>query len=140
MNKKKILMYNGETESYYGCDNPKVLSEGKLYEIIAETDVCGCQTNYSLKGVEGKFNSVWFNEPKGNFAYSSTIPVEGEPMRNFITFVGIDAKAIKHTSPVHYVEQIASDIYKVYTKNTLYIVKVSNETSLYVVKAIRKES
>ena len=140
MNTKKILMYNGGTKSYYGCDDPKVLTKGKLYEIIAEKDLHGCQTNYTLKGIEGEFNSIWFSEPTSYFAYVSEVPLVGDTMRNFIYFEGIHPKSIKHTSTILCVEPITSNIYKVYTKNTLYIIKVLNETTLYTVKVLREES
>ena len=127
MSMKKILMYNGGKDSYYGCDDPEVLTKGTLYEIVAEEDVRGFQTNYTLKGIDGKFNSVWFDEPNTYFAYTDTIPVEGELMKKIIRFEGTDITSIKHTSMVHYVEPITSDVYKVYTQNTLYVVKVLNE-------------
>jgi len=129
MSKKKILMYNGGTKNYYGCDSPAVLTKGKLYEIIAEEDICGCQTNYTLNGIEGAFNSIWFSEPTSYFAYVDSIPVKGEPITSLIRFEGIHPKAFKHSSTVVFVESITSDIYKVYTQNTLYIVKVLKEES-----------
>jgi len=128
MSKKKIIMYNGGKESYYHSDDPAVLTKGKLYEVIAERDVNGFQTNYTLKGITGEFNSVWFNEPTSYFAYTDTVPVEGESMKAIIRFDGIHAKPFKHTSQVRYVESVTPDIYKVYTQNTLYIVKVLSES------------
>lgn len=60
---KKVLMkvkYNGGNLSYYGCSNPKVLKTGKVYKVVAIEDR-GWQTDYTLKGVQGAFNSVWFD-------------------------------------------------------------------------------
>ena len=124
MSRKKILMYNGGKASYYGCDSHKVLTKGNLYEVVAEKDICGVQTNYSLKGIEGEFNSVWFSEPISYFAYDSTVPVEGSRLRDFLRFDGVSVISVKHTSTIQYVEPIASDTYKVYTQNTLYILKI----------------
>lgn len=59
--KQRIVRYNGETRSYYGCSSPKDLVVGQKYEVLSE-DVKDWQTNYTLKGVKGYFNSVWFDE------------------------------------------------------------------------------
>ena len=56
----KIVRYNGGTMSYLGCSNPSKLVLGQTYEVVAEDDL-GWQTNYTLKGVTGYFNSVWFD-------------------------------------------------------------------------------
>ena len=128
MSKKKILMYNGGKDSYRECSDPDLLVKGKFYEIVAKKDL-GFQTNYLLNGLAGEYNSVWFSEPTSCFAYSNTIPVEGKSMEHIIRFTGINVEKIIHTSPVRCVEQIASDSYKVYTQNTLYIVKVINKES-----------
>ena len=128
MDKKKILMYNGGKDSYKGCSDPHLLVKGKLYEVISEKDL-GFQTNFLLKGIPGEYNSVWFSEPTSYFAYSYTVPVEDESMKSLIRFDGINAKHLHHTSTVSYVESISNDIYKAYTKNTLYIVKVLKKES-----------
>jgi len=60
---KKIVRYNGGTESYYSCSDPTDLVIGKEYEVISAKDR-GWQTDYTLKGVTGEFNSVWFDEIK----------------------------------------------------------------------------
>lgn len=128
MSKKKILMYNGGKDSFYYSDDPKVLTNGTLYDVIAEKDL-GFQTNYTLNGIEGEFNSVWFSEPISYFAYTDTVPVEGEALKSFIRFEGIHPKSMITTSTIRYVEAVSNDIYKVYTQNTLYIVKVLKEES-----------
>ena len=60
----KKVSYNGGTESWYSCTEPTALVVGQQYEVTSE-EVLSWQTNYTLKGVEGSFNSVWFNEPEG---------------------------------------------------------------------------
>ena len=60
---KKVLFlvrYNGGNLSYYGCSNPKKLKLRKVYKVVAIKDR-GWQTDYTLKGVKGAFNSVWFD-------------------------------------------------------------------------------
>ena len=57
----KKVRYNGGTQSYLGCSEPTVLVVGKEYEVISSTDR-GWQTNYTLNGIKGNFNSVWFDE------------------------------------------------------------------------------
>ncbi len=57
----KTVRYNGGKLSFYGCTDPKKLRKGKKYKVIAE-DVMDWQTDYTLKGVKGEFNSCWFDE------------------------------------------------------------------------------
>lgn len=57
----KKVRYNGGTESYYGCSDPTNLVVGKEYEVVLSKDR-GWQTDYILKGIDGEFNSVWFDE------------------------------------------------------------------------------
>ena len=122
---KKFVKYNGGKDTYYSCSNPQVLVKDKLYEVIKEEDL-GFQTNYSLKGMPGKYNSVWFDEPTSYFAYSDTIPEKGLSMTGLLRFDGVRTVPIRNTSTVLSVEVISKDIYKVFTKNTLYIIKVLN--------------
>ena len=57
----KQVRYNGGTESYYGCSDPINLVVGEEYEVVFSRER-GWQTDYTLKGVDGEFNSVWFDE------------------------------------------------------------------------------
>ena len=57
----KKVRYNGGTESYYNCSNPSVLVVGRVYTVVKE-DVYAWQTDYTLEGFFGKFNSVWFDD------------------------------------------------------------------------------
>lgn len=120
----KIVIYNGGTESYYGCSKPDVLVKGARYLVIAEEDR-NWQTDYTLNGIPGKFNSTWFDEVPGYLAVSNHIPVQGEPLRKFYRLEGENWTYVKHTSTVTYIELLSSNIYKVFTKNTLYIVQVT---------------
>ncbi|MBR3163329.1 MAG: hypothetical protein IKF17_04450 [Clostridia bacterium] len=57
-----IVRYNGGTGSYYGSfSSPSVLRKGCLYEVAIIKEYSS-HTEYYLKGIEGKFNSVWFNK------------------------------------------------------------------------------
>lgn len=57
----KLVRYNGEKVSYKGCDSPTNLVNGKVYEVLQEIDL-DWQTNYTLKELDGEFNSIWFEE------------------------------------------------------------------------------
>lgn len=57
----KIVYYNGGTESYRSCSNPTQLVQNKAYKVTTENDL-GMQVNYTLEGINGEFNSVWFDE------------------------------------------------------------------------------
>lgn len=57
----QLVRYNGKTASYYGCTDPDELVVGKVYEVIRK-NVRKWQTDYILEGVEGHFNSCWFDD------------------------------------------------------------------------------
>ena len=59
--KNQKVRYNGGNKSYYNCSDPKNLKIGIEYEVTLVRDL-GWQTNYSLKGIEGEYNSTWFDE------------------------------------------------------------------------------
>ena len=78
----KKVRYNGGKMTYLECSNPKVLTVGKEYE-VSQTIVQRFQTNYVLKGVEGYFNSTWFDEVATEIylAITDEIPRIGERCR-----------------------------------------------------------
>ena len=134
---KKMVRYNGGRETYYSSSNPNVLKEGQLYEVVHEIDK-RFQTNYILKGINGDFNSIWFDtvecineEPETleqektiYFAFSSYVPVEGE--RLFCARVkdnGYMERGVR-TSNVKAVRRIEDAVYRVETRNSVYLVKV----------------
>lgn len=128
----KIVRYNGGTMSYYGCSEPTELVVGKKYVVISE-DVRNCQTNYTLKGVNGYFNSVWFddvdsvNTEKTFIALAHTIPVVGEKCKcSRLEIVnGLPQLIGYNTSTVKEVSNMGNNIYRVTTCNSIYIVQVS---------------
>lgn len=60
-NTVKFVKYNGGKQSFYPCTNPQHLVKGKIYEVTHEEDI-GCQIEYWLDGIDGHYNSKWFNE------------------------------------------------------------------------------
>ena len=88
------VKYNGGNKSYFGCSDPDKLVRGQIYEVIAVNDR-GWQTDYTLKGVVGQFNSVW---------------VDGK----------IETTSWK-TSTVMKSEEIEQDVFKVTTLNSIYM-------------------
>lgn len=126
----KRVRYNGGTESYYGCSEPTDLIVGKEYQVIHERDR-GWQTDYKLKGIEGEFNSIWFDKVDDGvyMALSKTKPVIGEKYSIFkVEFVNGNPKLVKGvTSTVKSINCIGNDIYQVKTRNSIYIVQVSND-------------
>jgi len=122
----KKVVYNGGTESFFGCSgNPKDLTVGKIYEVLKENDR-GYQTDYTLKGVRGAFNSVWFTTLRPTyFAVGETIPVVGESYHcKKVATEGIPRREGWITSVVRSVEPIGVDAYKVITMNSIYLVKI----------------
>ena len=125
----KIVRYNGGTGSYYSCTQPTDLVKGQEYEVITVEDR-GWQTDYTLKGVAGHFNSVWFDDvsvASNTFmALSHNIPVVGERMHCAKLEI-VDGKPQLSnwtTSTVKQVVDMGNHIYNVTTHNSTYIVQV----------------
>lgn len=121
----KYVKYNGRRESYYGCSNPGRLIMGQVYKVIKKNDL-GYQTNYSLKGVDGEYNSLWFDELPTYLAFGKEFPKVGR----ILDIVRQEPKNGKmylahvHTTSVKEVEQLSANTYLTVTENTLYIVQV----------------
>ena len=112
----RLVKYNGSTATYHSCSSPKLLIEGEFYEVLTE-NVGECQTNYTLKGVDGYFNSVWFDKVKVGFVIATKAPKIGE---RFLCYEQLPAgnkysRATVITSRVRKVEQLTSKGYKIYT-------------------------
>lgn len=127
----KYVCYNGGTESYYKCSSPENLIKGVTYEVIEVKDL-GYQTNYTLKGVKGEFNALWFDEfhrlvdDKVYIAVGSDFPVVGK--RLFCMRVQLEHDEVElegvHTSPVTKFEHLGNNIFLVCSFNSTYIVSV----------------
>ena len=132
----KKVVYNGGKDSYYGCDEPDQLVVGEGYMVIGE-DVRSFQTNLTLKGVSGSFNSVWFNEQpeKKKKEWLAKATLYSDPS----TFVGKrmnlerlhEDKAFLEqvtTSEVKNVKALYENVYLIETDNSVYITKVKIRT------------
>ena len=125
----KKVRYNGGTRSYYGCSDPTNLVVDKEYEVVLSRDR-GWQTDYTLNGVDGEFNSAWFDEVSSNnnvyMAIAHEVPVIGERYSCYkIEFINGQPKLIAwSTSNVKGINNIGNNIYQVTTRNSVYIVNV----------------
>ena len=125
----KKVRYNGGTQSYYGCSKPTNLVKGKEYEVVLSRDR-GWQTDYTLKGVEGEFNSGWFNEVSSDnkiyLAIAHDVPVIGERYSCYkMEFINGQPKFFGwSTSAVEEINYMGNNIYEVTTCNSVYIVNV----------------
>lgn len=127
---KKLVRYNGGTQSYYSCSDPKNLVIGKEYEVTS-INVRNWQTDYTLKGINGNFNSVWFDdilsEKETVMAFSSTVPKIGEKIAyQFVypnqneTFFLIN----ENTEKIEKVKHIINNIYLANDSKKIYIFQV----------------
>ena len=125
----KKVRYNGGTQSYYGCSDPSNLVVGQEYEVVYARDR-NWQTDYTLKGIDGEFNSVWFDDvspdDKVYMAISHKIPVIGEKYSCYrIEFNNGNPNLIScSTSTVKGINHIGNNIYQVTTRNSVYFVTV----------------
>lgn len=123
---EKLVRYNGKNLSYYGCSDPNVLTEGKIYE-VKKVLVSEYHTEYVLKGFGDKeFNSLWFDDISVYTAISSHIPVVGQRYECYkIDMNNGNPRLLGWlTSPVKSFNYIGNNIYDVITKNSRYIVTV----------------
>lgn len=110
--------------SYTEYSDARELDCGKLYKVIDEKEKDG-QTDFKLKGVDGWFNSVWFDEVKPYLAVTNEIPKVGEACECMrIKFCnGIPSLTDCRTGKVKIVEPLGDSTYCVYTNN-IYIMQV----------------
>ncbi len=126
----KKVRYNGGTQSYYNCSNPTKLVVGKVYEVVFSIDYDRDTTTYILKDVDGEFNSVWFDEVSSDdniyMAIAHEIPVINERYSCYkMELVNGQLNLIgRYTSTVKEINYMGNNIYKVITKNSVYIVIV----------------
>ena len=125
---KKVL-YNGGTQSYYDCSDPSNLVVGKEYEVVLSRDR-GWQTDYKLKGIEGEFNSVWFDEVSSAenvyMAISHQVPEIDKkyPCHKVIFINGQPKLKSCSTSTIKAIKYMGNNIYHITTCNSVYIVNV----------------
>ena len=125
----KMVRYNGLSGSYYPCSDPNSLIKGKQYEVVLSRDR-GYQTDYTLKGIEGEFNSIWFDDltddKKIFTAIGHSIPVINERyICHKIEFANGNPRFIAtSTSKVKGKKYLGNNIYEVETQNSTYIVKI----------------
>lgn len=128
------VVYNGGTGSYYGCSDHNVLVRGKRYIIIGKR-VRAWQTDYNLEGVEGSFNSVWFDEVEPQKTYLA----RAEIYHNIIWYIGKRMSLVKiqdkepyfdpvTTSPVQSIQFVHENVCKIETENSVYITKIGKRT------------
>ena len=126
VNNMKRVIYNGETGFLHPCSDPSVLCPGKVYTVVKE-EVSDWHTEYTLDGVDGEFNSVWFNTIMPTyFAIGNYIPRVGYIYRCnkiIMTDSGCYMQGWR-TSTVQEVEFVGENTYKVTTYNSIYLVTI----------------
>ena len=131
-----MVVYNGGSDSYYGCTDPTDLVIGKAYKVI-DIEVRPWQTNFTLEGEVGYFNSVWFDLKESArigkhaaapvyMALAVTMPVVGQRARvsRILMEGGYISTVPITTSEVKAIEPVAQDIFRVTTRNSIYMVQV----------------
>lgn len=125
----KKVRYNGRTLlSCYGNLEPINLVIGNVYDVVSEIDR-GWYSFYTLNGVVGEFNSLWFDEidDKPYMAISHEVPMIGKQNPHYkIEFINGKPKLSSRLfmSIVEGVNYIGDKIYQITTCNSVYIVKV----------------
>lgn len=131
-----MVIYNGGTDSYYGCTDPDELITGQAYKVI-DIKVRAWQTDYTLEGVNGYFNSCWFDlqeapcigkhaAPSVYLAGAISVPEVGKRARvQRITLEGGYVSVVPvTTSEVKSVENVSQNVFRVTTRNSIYMVQV----------------
>ena len=128
------VRYNGGTDSYYGgTQNTSNLVKGQVYNVIRMI-VLRSETHLILEGVDGEFNSVWFDEvpsdDKTYMAYSDEVPEVGKPMNCIRLDLSNDSDGFVEciTSPVQKVSKVYDKddhpLYRVTTRNSVYMLTI----------------
>lgn len=125
---KKIVRYTGAVSTHYRCSSPALLIAGHEYEVFNEDDRIW-QTDYTLKGINGHFNSSWFEDVKKDIthiAISNLVPTIGHRyMCSTFEFVGGTWKTREiKTSTVMDVHKIGDNLYEVTTVHSVYLVQI----------------
>ena len=133
------VRYNGGTDSYYGgTQNTSNLVKGQVYNVIRMI-VLRSETRLILEGVDGEFNSVWFDEvpsdDKTYMAYFDEVPEVGKPMNCIRLDMSNDSDGFVEciTSPVQKVSKVYNDGYQVYrvtTLNSVYMLTIVDSSLL----------
>ena len=134
----KIVRYNGKTLSMCACTAPWELVLGKGYEVSSWHRHDG-QICYHLKGVDGFFDSSWF-EPSTDFfsslaqtsvkesflAIAHSVPSIGQRFKceRIEIWGGIPKLKGCFTTTVLDILYLGGNVYRVTTKHTVYIVHV----------------
>lgn len=122
----KLVRYNGLKESYMGCDSPKNLTLGKTYIVEGENDL-GYQTNLTLQGVPGEYNSVWFDEVRTKPVYEGFIRKIPQVSMRCEGYRVENNKVVSiSTSRVESVERLSGNTYRVVTRNSVYYMRLIN--------------
>ena len=128
------VRYNGGTDSYYGgTQNTSNLVKGQVYNVIRMI-VLRSETRLILEGVDGEFNSVWFDEvpsdDKTYMAYFDEVPEVGKPMNCIRLDMSNDSDGFVEciTSPVQKVSKVYDKddhpLYRVTTRNSVYMLTI----------------
>lgn len=136
------VRYNGGTDSYYGgTQNTSNLVKGQVYNVIRMI-VLRSETRLILEGVDGEFNSVWFDEvpsdDKTYMAYSDEVPEVGKPMNCIRLDLSNDSDGFVEciTSPVQKVSKVYDKddhpLYRVTTLNSVYMLTIYRGQSTVV--------
>lgn len=128
----KVVMYNGGTDTNCECSDPNALIFGKRYVVISECDR-GFQTNLSLRGIIGEFNSVWFDGVKAKkeewlakaTLYKSPRRYIGGKMNIQKLYENTGRFELITTTEIQYVKRIYGNIYLFETENEVYVTKVN---------------
>ncbi len=133
----KVVVYNGGMDSYYSCSDYRKLEIGKRYVVISANER-SWQTDLSLKGVEGEFNSVWFDEVKEYGLKKEWLAVAtlyNQPdtfvgKRVLLQRIHVDTKLVETvtTSEIIRVRNLYGNIYLFETTNSVYVTKVNLRT------------
>ena len=132
----KIVTYNGGTEHFYASSKPTELEKGEKYEVMTE-EVNDFHTEYTFKGVKGKYNSCWFDEVEVTkpvfMAIGNKIPELGKryachKIGEINGYLGINENVVLigwMTSIVEDITYMGNNIYNITTTNSIYIVRIN---------------
>ena len=135
----RYVIYNGKGKE---VEKNRCLTEGKKYEIVLETLYQECKT-VRLKGIPGEYDASLFEDVEEGIHLNTKVMkpaylAKATIYQNINSYIGGMLLLEKlnsrnefeefRTTPVEKIENIYGDIYKIETKNSVYITEVRKRT------------
>lgn len=120
MAKEKVIFNGSPINPCSGDVN--LLTYGGEYEVVRKTNMGGYVCAYELKGIEGQFSSLLFSNVE-YVALAYEEPRTNEPINIQLVEMGA-GNEFKTITPIGLVQPLGINLFKIYTMDAVYLIKV----------------